>query len=193
MEELNGVRLAELRETIRAVKSEPELAECRFRAKTRWKTANQNTTRIDDFYAAKEHMHHKQVFEIHADEPPLLAGDDAAPNPVEQLLSALGSCLTTSIVAHAAMRGIAIDALETEVEGDIDLSGYMGLSPDKPRGYRQVRVTFTCDSNASNEQIEELARYSPVFNTVANGAPVSLEVRRGTERANVRQQRASGP
>jgi uncharacterized OsmC-like protein len=58
---------------------------------------------------------------------PIRSGEDQAPNPVEHLLNALAGCLTTAMVAHAAVRGIHIEELESEIEGDLDLRGYLGL------------------------------------------------------------------
>ena len=51
-----------------------------------------------------------------ADEPAILARADNGANPVEHLLHALASCLTTSMVAHAAVRGIRIEAMESHLE-----------------------------------------------------------------------------
>ena len=83
---------------------------------------------------AKQEIPHKQPFTLVADEPAILAGRDDGANPVEHLLHALASCLTTSIVAHAAVRGIEIEEVESEIEGDIDLNGFLGLSPSTPKG-----------------------------------------------------------
>ena len=75
-----------------------------------------------------------------ADDPPNLAGHDEAPNPVEHLLHALASCLTTSMVAHAAVRGIAIEALESELEGDRDCRRRARASPPDAEAWgRQAR------------------------------------------------------
>jgi hypothetical protein len=75
-------------------------------------------------------MPHKQAFELHADEPPILAGADEGSDPVERLLNALARCVTTSLVAHAAVPGIHIEALESQFECDIDLRGFLELAPD---------------------------------------------------------------
>src|SRR6266516_630761 len=40
------------------------------------------------------------------DEPPVLLGEDTAPNPTEALLAALGSCISVGIHANAVARGI---------------------------------------------------------------------------------------
>ena len=122
-------------------------------------------------------MAHNQQFELHADEPPILAGEDQGANPVEHLLNALASCVTTSIVAHAAVRGIHIEELESELEGDIDLRGFLGLDPNVPKGYTNIRVKFKVKTDAENlERLKRLAEFSPVYNTITHGAKVDIDV-----------------
>jgi uncharacterized OsmC-like protein len=114
---------------------------------------------------------------MEADEPPILAGEDQAANPVEHLLHALASCLTTSMIAHAAVRGIAIEELESELEGDIDLNGFLGLDPNVPKGYTEIRASFRVKADPKDvEQIRSLAEFSPVFNTITQGARVQVSV-----------------
>ena len=106
-----------------------------------------------------------------------MPGNDSAANPVEHLLHALASCLTTSMVAHAAVRGIKIDELESELEGDIDLNGFLGLSNDVPKGYTNIRVKFSVKADDKDiETIRSLANLSPVINTLIQGVPVDLVV-----------------
>jgi uncharacterized OsmC-like protein len=64
-----------------------------------------NRTTVRGFYGAKQEMEHKQPFTIDADEPAILAGNDEGANPVEHLLHALVSCLTTSMVASRGGAG----------------------------------------------------------------------------------------
>lgn len=174
---VNGIDTEALQSTISAIEQNPELGTCKFRAHTKWLGANHSRTTIDDFYAAQEERHHLEAFEVEADEPPLLAGQDLAPNPVEHLLNALSVCLTTAMVAHAAVRGIHIDELDAEVEGDIDLQGYLGLSNDVPRGYTNIRVNFRVKTDEDNmDRLKRLAQYSPVYNTLVNGVNVDVQV-----------------
>jgi uncharacterized OsmC-like protein len=174
---INGIDLKVLKETVDAISDDPELGKCHFRARNKWIDANHNQTSIKSFYGAKQELAHKQEFELHADEPPMLAGADEAPNPVEHLLNALASCVTTGIVAHAAVRGIHTHELESELEGDIDLSGFLGLNADVSKGYTDIRVRFRvkADSDAM-EKLKELAYFSPVFNTITQGANVDIQV-----------------
>jgi uncharacterized OsmC-like protein len=176
MTQVNDIDIDALGKTIAAIKDDPDLAKCRFRATNRWLGGNRNVGKVRSFYAAKQDLEHRETFETHADEPPILAGEDSAANPVEHLLTALASCLTTSMVAHAAVRGIELDMLESEVEGDIDLNGYLGLKDDVPRGYQNIRIKFTVQSDADTEQLHRLAAYSPVFNTLLDGVHVDLRV-----------------
>jgi uncharacterized OsmC-like protein len=112
-----------------------------------------------------------------ADEPAILAGNDEGANPVEHLLHALASCLTTSMVAHAAVRGIKIDELESEFEGDIDLRGFLGLDDTVPKGFTAIRAKFRVKADPADiETLRELANYSPVFNTLTNGTDVDVRV-----------------
>lgn len=174
---VNGVNTDTLKETVMAIKGDPELGVSRFRARNDWVSGNFNRTTVTGFYGARQEIAHKQAYTMEADEPPILAGNDNAPNPVEHLLHALASCLTTAMVAHAAVRGIEIEALEADLEGDIDLNGFLGLNPETPRGYTEIRVDYRVKADPRDlDKIRELAKFSPVYNTVAKGANVVLNV-----------------
>ncbi|MBE0536871.1 MAG: OsmC family protein [Phycisphaerae bacterium] len=177
LHEVNGVDVDVLQTTVNNVKQDPELAKCRFHVTNTWIKGNHNRTIIDSWYGAKQENEHQHMFELDADEPPILAGHDEAPNPVEHLLNALASCVTTSMVAHAAVRGIQIRQVESEVEGDIDLRGFLGLEPDVPKGYTDIRVKFKIDADPEDmEKLKSLAEFSPVFNTLTHGANVDIQI-----------------
>jgi len=65
-------------------------------------------------------------------------------------------------------------------EGDVDLRGFLGLSDDVKVGYQNIRVYFKIDADITEAQKEELVKmaqkYSPVFNTVFNRTPVSVQL-----------------
>ena len=75
---------------------------------------------------------------------------------------------------------LSIRGVKSRLEGDIDLRGFLGLSPDVKVGYENIRVYFKIDADLSEAQKEELIqmaqKYSPVFNTVANPTPVSVNL-----------------
>jgi len=174
---VNGIDVDALSGTVKAIQAEPELGVSQFRVINKWLAGNHNRSTVTGFYGAKQEIAHKQAFDMDADEPAILAGKDQAPNPVEHLLHALASCVTTAMVAHAAVRGIPINAVESEVEGDINLNGYLGLSNDVPRGYTDIRVRFKVDAEPRyHNRLRELSKFSPVFNTIINGANVDIQV-----------------
>jgi len=174
---VNGINLEVLNATVQAIQGDPELGKCRFRARNTWIDANHNCTTVSGFYGAKQENTHKQDFELHADEPPILAGNDEGANPVEHLLHALASCVTTSLVAHAAVKGIHIEELEAAVEGDIDLRGFLGLDTKIPKGYTNIRMTYTVKTDEDNlRKLKTLAEFSPVYNTLIHGTQVDIQV-----------------
>lgn len=174
---INGIHMETLQGTVNAIEQEPDLGQCKFRARNKWLGGNHNCTTITGFYGAKQEIAHKQQFELHADEPPILAGNDEGANPVEHLLNALAACVTTSMVAHAAVRGIHIEELESEIEGDIDLRGFLGLSSVVPKGFTDIRINFKVKADVDNmERLKRLTTYSPVFNTITQGANVDIQV-----------------
>jgi len=175
---INGVDIETLMGTVDAIKNDPGLGACRFRANNTWLGGNHNRSTVTGFYGARQEIAHKQTFTMDADEPAILAGNDEGANPVEHLLHALASCLTTSMVAHAAVRGIEIEELESMLEGDIDLRGFLGLDMTVPKGYTEIRATFRVKARPEDlDRIRELARFSPVFNTITQGARVVVDVK----------------
>lgn len=174
---VNGVNVDQLFETIGAIKNTPSLAKFKFRARNEWLDGGHNQSTIKDFYGAgREDNSRREAFVFDADEPAVLLGEDHGANPVEYVLHALAACLTTSLVYHAAARGIKVDEVESELEGDIDIQGFLGLSEKIRKGYQNIRVHFKIKSDAPAEKLTELCQFSPVFDIVSNPVPVSVRV-----------------
>ena len=176
-ETINGIKMEVLKQTIGDIQRDPELGKSTFSVTNKWTGANQNCSCVSGFCGGHQEVSHKHAFKLHADEPALLGGADKAANPAEHLLHAIAACMTTSMVAHAAIEGIHIEELESQVSGDIDLNGYLGLSDDTPKGYTNIRVKFKVKSDVEDiEQLKCLAEFSPVFSTITQGARVDVEV-----------------
>ena len=63
------------------------------------------------------------------------------------------------------------------MEGDLDLRGFLGLAPEVPKGYTQIRVNFRVKAKAEDlPKLRQLAEFSPVYNTVRQGADVVLDI-----------------
>ena len=115
------------------------------------------------------------------DEPPALLGDDTAPNPSEEALAALGSCLSVGIHANAIERGIKIRSLELELEGDINISAVWGAgATPEAVGFTAVRVAVKIDADAPQDKLDALVAHatawSPVANTFARPAPLAVKL-----------------
>ncbi len=135
---------------------------------------------IRDFFGAgREDTSRTSAFEFTNGEPPVLLGNNEGANPVEFLLHALAGCVTTTFVLHAMARGIAIKELSTELAGDLDLQGLLGLDDSVSPGYDQIRIRMHVRANCSDEELDDLIAYaqqhSPVCNTVCRPVPVVIE------------------
>ncbi len=176
---LNGVDVGKVESTVEAIKGQPDIAKFKFRLNNKWINGGHNHSTVGNFYGANQENSHLQTFELDADEPSILAGTDLGANPVEHLLHALAGCLTSTLVYHAALRGIKIDELESSLEGDIDLRGFLGLSDEVRRGYQNIRVNFKVKTDAENiEKLKALSKLSPVFDVTSNGTKVDVQIER---------------
>jgi len=176
---VNGVNVNRLIDTVETVKEKPNAAKFTFKATNYWVNGGHNRTVIKEFYGACQAQKHKKPFTLEEDEPPVLLGEDYGANPAEYVLSALAGCLTTSLVYHAAVRGIKIDEIESTYEGDLDLRGFLGMSQEVRNGYNGIKVTFKIKADAPEETLRELLelaqKRSPVYDIVTNPVPVSVE------------------
>lgn len=112
---------------------------------------------------------------IIVDEPKELGGDDTGANPVELLLSALGACQSIVARIYAPKFGIDLQNFWVELEGDIDIDGFLGKSDVRP-GFLSIRYTFHIETDAPSEKVEEFKKFieahCPVGDSIAN--PVEL-------------------
>ena len=179
---VNGVDLARLNGTIEAVTADPGLGRFQFRARNHWIDGGHSRTMVQGFYGAgQEDTTRTQPFVLDSDEPPVLLGENRAPNAGEYALQALAACLTGTIVYHAAARGIPLRGLECTVQGDLDVRGFLGLDSDVRPGYEQIQVTIEVAGELNDDQLAEIAsltRYSPVRDVVTNPVAVAIDVAR---------------
>jgi len=172
----NGVDVNAIKETVSAIEQQPDLASFKFRATNKWKEGGYNCTTIDGFYGTNQELKHKRKFTLEADEPEVLLSGDKGANPAEYLLAALSACVTTGIVYHAAAHGIDVESIESTLEGDIDLRGFLGMSDEVPRAYKKIDFTIRVKSDASAEQLKAFTGFSPVLESLTKPVAVNLKV-----------------
>jgi uncharacterized OsmC-like protein len=178
---VNGVNVDQLVGTVNAIKVDPSLARFTFRARTEWAGGGHSRTTIQGFYGAgAADASRAQPFVLEGDEPPVLLGQNAGPNAVEAVLHALASCLAVGFVYNAAAQGIHVEQLGFELEGDLDLHAFLGLSDAVRPGYEAIRLTYRVKADAPRARLEELCSYvqrtSPVLDIIRNPVPVYISL-----------------
>lgn len=164
---LNDVDIEAVAGLAGKIQQEPEVAATQWNASVNWKGGFRSEASIRDFAPAP------------SDEPGALGGTDTGPNPVEQVLAALGNCLAVGYAANATAAGIELKDLTIELEGDLDLHTFLGLSQGNA-GYESISVTVKIDSDASAEELqavhEKVIGTSPVGHTLSRAVPVRVEL-----------------
>jgi hypothetical protein len=81
------------------------------------------------------------------------------------------------MVYHAAVRGIKLEEVESELEGDLDLRGFLGISDQVRPGYEEIRVKFKVKTDLEDvATLRELIRLSPVYDVVSSGTRVRVHI-----------------
>jgi uncharacterized OsmC-like protein len=178
--QINCLDIQDAFDTIEAIKADTSLARFQFRARNTWINGGINRSTIRDFYGAgREDDSRNSDFVFTNGEPPILLGNNEGANPVEFLLHALAGCVTTTLITHATARGITIHELSTELEGDLDVRGLLGLDETVSPGYEQIRIKMDVKADCSGEELDDLLAYSqqhsPVCNTVCRPVPVMIQ------------------
>ena len=187
--EVNGVNVDGLLQTIDAVKANPTVAKFRLQVGNQWVDGPHSRSTVNEFYGAGQNFQRPKSFTLDADEPAILHGNDIGPNAGEYLLAALAACVTSAIVYHAAARGVTIEEIESKVEGDIDLRGFLGIDKNVRNGFQDIRMSFEIRADVSDEQFEEIAQlgrtFSPVLDSLTKGVPVTVQAQRmGSKKAS---------
>ena len=176
----NGVDTPTLLATINAVKEMPALAKFRFRATNKWISGTYSESRVESFTGAGGEHTHQAEFRYGADHPAVLVGQDRGPTPIEFLLVGLAACITAGIGNIAAARGVTLTSVESQVEGDVDLQGILGLSATVRNGYERIRISFTIAGDAPPAKLREIVEQSrarsAVFDVLTNGVPVDVSI-----------------
>jgi uncharacterized OsmC-like protein len=160
---INGVDISRIAALSNKIQEEPARGDTVWKAEVIWQNGFRNQIRVRDLPAS------------YADEPEMLGGTNTAPNPVEQLLGALGSCLAIGYTANASVRGIQIEDLRIELEGHIDLPVFLGLH-EGHAGYSDVAIKVYLKADAPQETLEELHQHvlktSPVGQSIEKAIPL---------------------
>jgi uncharacterized OsmC-like protein len=101
----------------------------------------------------------------------------------DMLLEALVACAGVTLKAVSTALDVPLRSAAVAAEGDLDFRGTLGVAKDAPVGFREIRLTFTVDTDAPQEKLDQVLklteRYCVVYQTIRNGPPVAIRLARG--------------
>ncbi len=179
----NGVDVDRLGELVRRLKEDPGAGIVKCEARSRWEGGLRTHTEVSYWWRDGARDDRARAHTIEADSPEALLGGDAGPTPIELVLAALGSSLAVGVAAQAAQRGVKLEALELNVQGDFDIRMLFGATERVHPGLQVVRVKMTAKADASDQVLAEIKeaaeRSSPVCNTLTRPVKVIATLARG--------------
>ncbi len=154
--------------TIEAIKKNPKSSAVVFRAATELVEDVRCSAKIRDFDL------------MQVDEPAELGGKNVAPNPVELVLAALGTCQEIMYSAYASVMDIPLSKVSVDVKGYLDLKGLFGMDTSIPPGFRKICYETKIESPADSETISKLVQvvesHCPVYDTLTRAIEVTGSV-----------------
>jgi len=101
----------------------------------------------------------------------------------DMLLEALVACAGVTLKAVSTALDVPLRSAAVAAEGDLDFRGTLGVAKDAPVGFRAIRLSFTVDTDAPQEKLDQVLklteRYCVVYQTIRNGPPVEISLARG--------------
>ena len=170
---VNGIDLDALGGVVAEIERDPAKAIVEFRVSSQWTGQTRSEATVESCAIAGEAV--KRRFTMPVDAPFELLGGNTAPNPQEYLMTALNACVMVGYVAGAAIRGIALETLELETTGQLDLRGLLGLDDTVRPGYESIAYTVRIKGNGTEQQFREI--HETVMQTSPNYFNVSQPIR----------------
>src|SRR5438874_5556626 len=172
---VNGINLDDLLALIDSAKQGAAHAKTNWRVTTTWQGQTRSRAQVESFEIGGERVPRR--FAIDIDEPHALGGSDRFANPQEHLIAALNACMMVGYVAQCAVRGITLESLAIDTDGEIDLRGFLGIDPAVPPGYENLSYTVRIRGNGTEQQFAEV--HNAVMATSPNfynmSRPVALK------------------
>jgi uncharacterized OsmC-like protein len=170
---MNDVNLDAMREFDKKLRENPAIGKRTFKLRSTWQRGTKAIVEVGTHETGgKAVTPPTRKFIVMADAPPALGGVDSGPAGTEILLMGLAGCVSSGIATNAALFDVPIDALEIEMEADIDLRGVFGHDKSVKNGFSDIRYTVTIKSPASEDKVrrckETIDRKSPALDTVVN-------------------------
>lgn len=172
---VNGINVDDLFALIEGIKRDATKGQTNWRVTTTWQGQTRSRAQVEGFGIGGVQV--SRPFTIDIDEPCELGGSNRFANPQEYLIAALNACLMVGYVAQCAVRGITLDSLSIETDGEIDLRGFLGIDPAVPPGYANLNYAVRIKGSGTKEEFaaihEAVMATSPNFYNVSR--PIALK------------------
>ena len=176
---INGFQRDDLERLKNELNANPDNGNFKLRAKNRWIDGTQSLSLVSSFYGMRREFSTRSTpFIQTTDAPTVLLGKDLGPTPMEELLVALAASVTMTLSYRAAVAGIAIEEIECEVEGDMEIQSIVDPAISGEKGFEMIRVMVRVKSTASEERLADLCTSSPVLESLKRPTPVSISVKK---------------
>jgi len=176
-EKLNGIDTDALKQVMGQISENPSLAKIKFQVTTTWKGTTKSETVVKGYEIGGQKVERKHTFVI--DEPKELLGEDTSANPQEYLMGAMNACILNTYVIAAAMKGIKLEKVEMETDGELDLQGFLGINKDVIPGYKELKYKVRLKGNGTPRQYEEI--HKTVMATSPNYYNIATAIKLNTE------------
>ena len=176
-EKLNGIDTEALKQVMGEISKNPSLGKVKFQVTTTWKGTTKSETVIKGYNISGQNVKRVHTFVI--DEPKELLGEDTSANPQEYLMGAMNACIMNTYVIAAAMKGIKLEAVEIETEGELDLRGFLGIDKNIIAGYKELKYKVRLKGNGTREQYEDV--HKTVVATSPNYYNITHAIKLNTE------------
>jgi uncharacterized OsmC-like protein len=176
-EKLNGIDTEALKQVIEQISKNPSLGKVKFHVTTTWKGTTKSETVVQGYEISGQKVKRVHTFVI--DEPKELLGEDTSANPQEYLMGAMNACIVNTYVIAAAMKGIRLEKVEMDTEGELDLRGFLGIDKNVIPGYKELKYKVRLKGNGTREQYEEI--HKAVVATSPNYYNISQAIKLNTE------------
>lgn len=176
-EKLNGIDTEALKQVMAQVSEDPSVGKVKFQVTTTWKGVTKSETVVQGYEIGGQTVKRIHTFAI--DEPIELLGEDTAANPQEYLMGAMNACILNTYVIAAAMKGIKLEKVVMETEGELDLRGFLGIDKNVIPGYKELKYKVRLQGDGTKEQYEEV--HQTVVATSPNYYNISRAIELNTE------------
>jgi len=177
-EKLNGIDTQALKQVMGQISENPSLGKVKFQVTTTWKGTTKSETVVQGYEIAGQEVKRIHTFVI--DEPIELLGEDTSANPQEYLMGAMNACILNTYVIAAAMKGIKLEKVTMETEGELDLRGFLGIDKNVIPGYNELKYKVKLKGNGTPEQYAEVHKAvvatSPNYYNISNAIKLNTEI-----------------